>query len=253
MPTYRQFCPVAKAAEIFAERWTPLILRELLLGSHRFSEIEAGVPRMSKSLLAQRLRFFQRAGLVERRIGEGGRSPEYYLTPAGQELFGVVEQLAIWGQRWANLELEPDDIDPDLLMWDMRRRINWECVPDRRVVVQFDFSGLSSGHYWLILEKRDASVCLTYPGFDPDLIVTADTLAFHQLWVGHLSFSAALTRQLICIDGPRDLARAFPDWLALSMFAHIPRATPATVVQSSVTNGPIRLDDQREHAAERRS
>src|SRR6185437_11640449 len=101
MPTYRQFCPVAKAAEIFAERWTPLILRELLLGSHRFSEIEAGVPRMSKSLLAQRLRFLQRAGLIERRLGVDGRGPEYHLTPAGEELWGVVEQLGVWGQRWA--------------------------------------------------------------------------------------------------------------------------------------------------------
>ncbi len=232
MPMYRQFCPVAKAAEIFAERWTPLILRELLMGSHRFSEIEAGVPRMSKSLLAQRLRFLQRAGLVERRVGQSGRSPEYYLTPAGEELFGVVEQLGIWGQRWANLELEPDDIDPDLLMWDMRRRIHWERVPDRRVVVQFDFSGLSTGHYWLVLEQNDASVCLTHPGFDPDLIVTADTLAFHQIWVGHLTFPAALRRQLIHIDGPRDLARAFPDWLALSMFAHIPSARAEQSVES---------------------
>lgn len=221
MPSYRQFCPVAKASEIFAERWTPLILRELLLGSHRFSEIEAGVPRMSKSLLTQRLRFLQRAGLIERRLGAGGRSPEYHLTPAGEELWGVVEQLGVWGQRWANLELAPDDIDPDLLMWDLRRRINWDRVPDQRVVVQFDFSGIRSGHYWLVLERGEASVCLTYPGFEPDLLVSVDALAFHQIWIGHLDFATALHRQLIRIDGPRDLARAFPDWLALSMFAHV--------------------------------
>ena len=221
MPTYRQFCPVAKAAEIFAERWTPLIMRELLLGSHRFSEIEAGVPRMSKSLLAQRLRFLQRAGLIERRLGNDGRSPEYHLTAAGQELWNVVEQLGVWGQRWANLELAPDDIDPDLLMWDLRRRINWDQVPDQRVVIQFDFSGMRTGSYWLVLDRGDASVCLTHPGFETDLLVTADTLAFHQIWVGHLTFPEALRRQLIHIDGPRDLARGFPTWLALSMFAHI--------------------------------
>lgn len=229
MPTYRQFCPVAKAAEIFAERWTPLILRELLMGSHRFSEIEAGVPRMSKSLLTQRLRFLQRAGLIERRLGTDGRNLEYHLTLAGQELYGVVEQLGIWGQRWANLELEPDDIDPDLLMWDLRRRINWDRVPDRRLVVQFDFTGNRSAHYWLILEHGECSVCLTDPGFDPELIVTADTLAFHQIWVGHLEFSAALRRQLVRIDGPRDLAHALPDWLALSMFAHVGPARPVPV------------------------
>ncbi len=221
MPTYRQFCPVAKAAEIFAERWTPLIMRELLLGSHRFSEIEAGVPRMSKSLLAQRLRFLQRAGLIERRLGPDGRSPEYHLTLAGQELWDVVEQLGVWGQRWANLELAPDDIDPDLLMWDLHRRINWDQVPDQRVVIQFDFSGMRTGNYWLVLDRGDASVCLIDPGFETDLLVAADTLAFHQIWVGHLTFAAALRRQVIHIDGPRDLARGFPNWLALSMFAHI--------------------------------
>ncbi len=232
MPTYRQFCPVAKGAEIFAERWTPLIMRELLLGSHRFSEIEAGVPRMSKSLLAQRLRYLQRAGLIERRIGAGGRSPEYHLTQAGEELWDVVEQLGIWGQRWANLELAPDDVDPDLLMWDLRRRINWDRVPDRRVVVQFDFTGMSSSHYWLVLERGEASVCLTYPGFEPDIVITADTLSFHQIWVGHLSFDMALRRQLLHMEGPRELVHAFPDWLALSMFAHIEPVTPVKTLES---------------------
>lgn len=232
MPTYRQFCPVAKASEIFAERWTPLILRELLMGSHRFSEIEAGVPRMSKSLLTQRLRFLQRAGLVERRFGADGRNPEYHLTQAGQELYGVVEQLGIWGQRWANLELEPDDIDPDLLMWDLRRRIHWDRLPDRRLVVQFDFTGGKMAQYWLILERREGSVCLTHPGYEPDLIVTADTLAFHQIWVGHLAFPIALRRGLIRIDGPRDLARAFPDWLALSTFAHVEPVSAAQTTPS---------------------
>ncbi len=114
-------------------------------------------------------------------------------------------------------------------MWDLRRRINWDRVPDRRLVVQFDFTGSRSAHYWLILERRECSVCLTYPGFDPELVVTADTLAFHQIWVGHLEFSAALRRQLVRIDGPRDLARALPGWLALGMFSHIEPARPVPV------------------------
>jgi DNA-binding HxlR family transcriptional regulator len=221
MSIYRQFCPVAKAAEIFAERWTPLILRELLMGSHRFSEIEAGVPRISKSLLTQRLRFLERAGLVERRPSTNGHVAEYHLTQAGQELYDVVEQLGIWGQRWANLEIGPDDIDPNLLMWDMRRRIHREQLPDRRVVVQFDFTGSREGRYWLILERHDVSVCLDEPGYDPDLFVTADTLAFHQIWMGQLSFAQALRYDHVRINGPRELAHAFPSWLALNMFAHI--------------------------------
>lgn len=226
MPTYRQFCPVAKASEIFAERWTPLILRELLMGSHRFSEIESGVPRISKSLLTQRLRFLERAGLLERRRIDG-RVSEYHLTRAGQELYGVVEQLGVWGQRWANLEIGPDDIDPDLLMWDLRRRINLERLPERRIVVQFDFTGNRLGSYWLILERQEVSVCYDHPGFEPDLFVSADTLAFHQVWMGHLSFAAALHNRLVQIDGPRELALAFPGWLALNMFAHIPPAPEA--------------------------
>jgi DNA-binding HxlR family transcriptional regulator len=221
MSIYRQFCPVAKAAEIFAERWTPLILRELLMGSHRFSEIEAGVPRISKSLLTQRLRFLERAGLVERRPSVTGHSTEYHLTQAGEELYDVVEQLGIWGQRWANLEIGPDDIDPNLLMWDMRRRIHREQLPERRIVVQFDFTGSREGRYWLILERHDVSVCLDYPGYEPDLFVTADSLAFHRIWMGQLSFAQALRHDHVRIDGPRDLAHAFPSWLALNMFAHI--------------------------------
>lgn len=229
MPTYRQFCPVAKASEIFAERWTPLILRELLMGSHRFSEIEAGVPRISKSLLTQRLRFLERAGLVERRPSADGRVSEYHLTLAGEELYGVVEQLGVWGQRWANLEVGPDDIDPDLLMWDMRRRIHLEQLPGRRIVVQFDFTGSRNGSYWLILERQEVSVCYDPPGFEPDLFVIADTLALHQIWLGHLSFAAALRNRLVQFNGPRELARAFPSWLALSPFAHVPPAPEALI------------------------
>jgi DNA-binding HxlR family transcriptional regulator len=229
MPIYRQFCPVAKASEIFAERWTPLILRELLMGSHRFSEIEAGVPRISKSLLTQRIRFLERAGLIVRRPSADGRVSEYHLTLAGKELYGVVEQLGVWGQRWANLEIGPDDLDPNLLMWDMRRRINLDRLPDRRIVVQFDFTGSRSGSYWLILERDEVSVCLDYPGFEPDLFVIADTLAIHNVWMGHLSFDAALRNRLVRIDGPRELAHAFPGWLALNMFAHIPPVPDSTI------------------------
>lgn len=229
MPTYRQFCPVAKAAEIFAERWTPLILRELLMGSHRFGEIEAGVPRISKSLLTQRLRFLERAGLIERRPSADGRVSEYHLTLAGQELYGVVEQLGVWGQRWANLQIDPEELDPDLLMWDMRRRIYLERLPDRRVVVEFAFTGSHQGQYWLILERHEVSICLDHPGFEPDLFVIVDTLAFHNIWMGHLSFAAALSNRLVQIDGPSDLAHAFPGWLKLNMFADIRPVQDSTI------------------------
>jgi DNA-binding HxlR family transcriptional regulator len=216
---YGQFCPVAKASEIFAERWTPLILRELLCGSHRFSELEHGLPRISRSLLAQRLRFLESAGLVERRFTRGSRSPEYHLTDAGQDLYDVVIRLGEWSHRWFNPLVDERDLDPQLLLWDMHRRLHKDSLPDRRVVVQFDFTGDLTGSYWLLLEPEESSVCWDPPGFDIDLTVRADTLALHRVWLGHQSFADALSKRQIELDGARELVRAFPDWLALSHFA----------------------------------
>jgi DNA-binding HxlR family transcriptional regulator len=219
--SYGQFCPVAKAAEILAERWTPLIVRELLTGSHHFNEIEQGVPRIPRSVLVQRLRSLERAGLVER------RDRAYYLLPAGLELFDVIDRMGAWGQRWLNREIHAGDLDPDLLMWDVHRRLNWDCLPERRVVVQFDLRGARPKSYWLVLDAGESSICFTDPGFEIDLLVTADTLALHRVWMGRLALRAALDRDLIQIEGPRGLVRAFPSWLALNYFAGIPPAPHA--------------------------
>jgi DNA-binding HxlR family transcriptional regulator len=228
MSRYGQFCPVAKASEIFAERWTPLILRELLLGSRRFNELEAGLPRISRSLLTQRLRSLEQAGIVTHAVSGNGRVSEYTLTQAGQELWDVVELLGVWGQRWVNHDISDDEIDPDLLLWDMHRRVDLERLPDRRIVVQIDLTGARSGKYWLILEREGASVCVTEPGFDVDLYITADTRTLHQVWIGHATFDSALRSRRILLEGPRDLTRAFPGWLQLSMFAHIEPVQPVT-------------------------
>lgn len=228
MSSYGQFCPVAKASEIFAERWTPLIVRELLMGSHRFSGLESGLPGIPRSLLVKRLRSLERAGLVERRLGADGRVSEYHLTPAGQELLPVVERLGEWGQRWVNQDVGPADVEPSLLMWDMRRRLHLERLPpDRRVVIQFDFRGLRRRSYWLVVDRREASVCLQHPGFDVDLLVTADTVAMHRVWIGRLRLRDAIANGEVRLDGPSQLVRAFPLWLALSSFAHVPAASPA--------------------------
>lgn len=228
MPGYGQFCPVAKAAEVFAERWTPLIMREILLGSRHFNELERGLPRISRSVLAQRLKALERDGLIERRAGEAGRSSEYIATTAGQELFDVIQLLGVWGARWMNREVQPEDTDIDLLMWDMHRRIDVDRLPERRVVVEVQFTGLSDRLYWLVLERSGASVCVTHPGFDIDLSITADTMTLHRVWVGHQELAAALRMRSIEINGPPDLCRAFPTWLQLSMFSHVaPVAVPA--------------------------
>jgi DNA-binding HxlR family transcriptional regulator len=222
MAAYGQFCPVAKASEILAERWTPLIVRELLLGSRRFSELEWGLPGIPRALLVRRLRLLEKVGVLVRQTSDKGRTTEYHLTQAGEELMDVVLRLGEWGQRWANDEVAKDEIKPALLMWDMRRRIKIDLLPNRRVVVEVDFLGVQPGKYWLVLSPRDdIAVCLIHPGFDVDLRVLADAMAMHQIWLGRLSFAEALSRELVVLDGPADLVKAFPSWLSLSVFAHI--------------------------------
>lgn len=225
MRSYKQFCPVAKAAEILAERWTPLIIREMLMGSHRFNELEAGLPGIPRSLLVKRLRTLEMAGLVEHRASNG-RS-EYYLTAAGQELMPVIEGMGEWGQRWVNQEIGPQDLDPRLLMWDMRRRIHLDRLPGRRVVARFDFRGDRRDTIWLVLERPEPSVCFHDPGYEVDLLVTADTVALHRVWIGRLDLADAIRDGSISLDGSRELTRAFPRWLALSSFAGIPPADRA--------------------------
>jgi len=221
---YGQFCPVAKAAEVFAERWTPLILRELLAGSRRFSEIQRGVPLMSRSLLATRLRELERAGVVVK--GENG----YALTDAGEELRPAINALGTWGQRWARRQLERDgDYDAGLLMWAICRGIKTERLPEGRIVVLFEFSGVPRGAkrgqrvWWLVLAKPDVDVCLKDPGGETNLTVAADLKTFARAWMGDLPFSQALRNGAIRIEGDRKLAREFPGWLALSPLARVER------------------------------
>ncbi len=225
--TYGQFCPVAKAAELFAERWTPLIVRELILGSHRFSDLERGVPRIPRALLVRRLRELERAGIVERRLEADARHPLYYLTRIGLELEPIVMELGIWGQRWYNSRTEPDELDPALLVWDMHRRIHRDRLPPQRVVVRFDFTGACQGSYWMLLEPADVTVCWADPGFEADLAVTADSATLHDVWMGRRSLASALADGRVELDGPRPYVRAFPGWLALSSFAHITPASAA--------------------------
>jgi DNA-binding HxlR family transcriptional regulator len=219
MHTYLGFCPIAKAVEILGDRWTLLIIRELLCGSHRFTELHYGLPGIPRSLLVQRLRMLEQAEVIERRAE--GKRVDYHLTPAGQELFDIVWGLGEWGQRWVTKTIEPKDVDPQLLMWDMHRRIYVDRLPSQRVVAQFDFQGVSKGSYWLVLEKPTPSVCWQNLGFDIDLLITTDTIALHRVWMGHLTFLDAMREGWIKIDGLPNLVKDFPSWLALSLFAGV--------------------------------
>ena len=231
MTDYGQFCTVARGAEIFGERWTPLVVRELFCGSRRFSDLHRGLPRIPKAVLVQRLRSLAAAGIVERRALPSGRGWEYHITPAGEELGEIVLLLGDWGQRWANVELGPHHLDPDLLIWDLHRRLHVDRLPERRVVVQIDVTGARQKSYWLVVERPTASVCWTDPGFDVDLLVTADTVALHRVWTGRVDLARALREGLIELAGPTELRRAFPDWLALSLFVERGRTATGAAVR----------------------
>jgi DNA-binding HxlR family transcriptional regulator len=230
MKGYGQFCPVAKAAEIVAERWTPLVLRELLSGSRRFNELHRGVPLMSRTLLAGRLEQLEDAGIVRSAARTGGRGREYHLTAAGEELRPLIECLGEWGQRWARAQVERGDLDSGLLMWDIHRRVNLEALPAQRIVVRFDFHGVPATTrcprtWWLVLERREVDLCLKDPGFLVDVEVSADLRALTRVWMGDVGLAESVRAGLIRVDGPRSLVRAFPTWLALSAFARVERVT----------------------------
>ena len=232
MKGYGQFCPVAVASEIFAERWTPLILRELFSGSHRFSEIRSGMPLISRSLLGQRLRELEEAGVVESTPLPAGRGREYRLTKAGEEFREVVERLGAWGQKHVGHQFAPDNLDPSLLMWAMHRRIDTSRLPKPRVVVRFEFRGVPARCMqvrtaWLVLEKTGNDVCMRDPGFEVDLVVRADVGTLARVWAGHLRFTEGVRTGGIELEGPRALVHAFPGWLMLSHFAHVLHPAPA--------------------------
>jgi DNA-binding HxlR family transcriptional regulator len=222
MRGYGQFCPVALGAEVFAERWTPLILRELLAGSHRFGELQRGLPHIPRALLVQRLRSLERAGLVERRPVRSGRGWEYHLSPAGVSFGPVVEALGHWGYQWAAEQLQPDNLDAGLLMWFLRRRVRVERLPDERVTVQFEFPEADKRCFWLVLHRPEVDLCLADPGFGTDLCVTSDVRTFTGVFLGHLSIANAVDDGTVTMVGRGELRRAFSGWIGLSPFARPP-------------------------------
>jgi DNA-binding HxlR family transcriptional regulator len=221
--SYRQFCPVAMAAEVLCNRWTLVLVRELVSGSTRFNEIRRGVPRMSPALLSQRLKDLEDAGIVRRVAGRGEpRGIEYHLTPSGRDLKAVVEALGIWGQRWAGADPSLQNLDADLLMWDMRRCLDPSPMPARRVVVQFLYPEQPAKYrrYWLIVAPGEAvDVCSVDPGFDVDLYVSTDLRTMTAIWMGLTTVHAALAADKLTLTGDRKLAADIQAWLGLSPFA----------------------------------
>ncbi len=224
MSTYGQFCPVALAADILTRRWTPLVIRELLSGSARFNELRRGVPKMSPSLLSKRLDELTEAGVITRSGVPGTDHDEYRLTEAGRELMPVIEAMGVWGKRWISGELDEEDLDPDLLMWDVRRRVDTSRVPAGQVVVRFTFSDLAERHrdYWIVVDaEREVDLCWQDPGYPVDLSVDSTVRTMIDIWMGRVRFPEALRRREIVLRGPTELRRSFPEWLGLSFFASV--------------------------------
>ncbi|MCB0214432.1 MAG: helix-turn-helix transcriptional regulator [Anaerolineae bacterium] len=228
MYKYGQYCPIAKAVEILGDRWTLLIVRDLLIGTCHFNDLERGLPGISRGLLSERLRRLRRMGLVEKVEQEDSRQRTLYLmTPAGQELQGVIQALLTWGARWAFDEPEEQELDPVLLMWWIRDRIHTDRLPQPRVVIRIDFTGASHDSFWLILTQGDVSICLTDPGFDLDMVITADLATFFQIWLGRTPYFDALLQGLVKVDATPALAEALPTWFAYSLTAPAVRAAVA--------------------------
>jgi DNA-binding HxlR family transcriptional regulator len=215
---YGEYCPIAKAAEIVAERWTPLIIRNIYLRSHSFSDIHQGCPRMSTTLLAQRLRALERAQVIERVAAPAGRGSRYYLTSAGQELAEVVLHMGTWGARW--LDLAPADYDAAVVLWAWAKFVDAGRLPPHRVVARFDISD-DKHRYWMLLQRPESEVCVKNPGLDEDLIITTDSVTLTDVHRGRLGFGQAIKSGRLTISGPRDLARAFPTWGGLSYYANV--------------------------------
>jgi len=220
MPGYGQFCPIAQAAEVLTERWTPLVIRELALtGSRRFNDIQRGVPLMSSSLLSKRLRQLERAGIIERRQRLDARGSEYHLTPAGEELGPVIAQMGVWSERWLRRPVFEETPDTGLLMWWVRGTVNVGELPPGRTVIHFRFSGapVKLRYFWLVFPEAD--LCLSDPGFGVDLTVRSDATTLTAVFMGDVAIATALSQRTLELEGPRQLVRSFPDWFGLHPLA----------------------------------
>ena len=216
MSSYGQFCPLAQAAQLLCERWTLLVVRELVAGSTRFNEIKKGVPLMSPALLSARLKQLAAAGVIEK---SGGKvNPIYSLTPAGLALRPVVELLGVWGHRWAPSKLNKIDLDASLLMWDMRRSVDATAFPKRRIVVQFEYSGTpkEARDWWLVAEKGEIDLCLTDPGFDVNIMIKCSLKAMTEVWICQKRFRDAVKNGDIKVVGDQSLVNKLQEWLRSS-------------------------------------
>lgn len=220
---YGQFCPVSLASEVLCSRWTTLVVRELLCGSTHFNELRRGVPKMSPALLSKRLKELEQAGIVRVERKDKGQT-EYRLTEAGDDLRPIILGLGSWAHRWMESRLSLRNLDPSLLMWDMRRSLNVEALPSRRCTIQFLYPELPSKKaWWLIVDRPTTDLCDFDPGFELDLRVRSSLRTMTAIWMGMTKVQQEVEAGRLELDGNPAIARAMQQWLGLSYFAHEPR------------------------------
>jgi len=229
---YGQFCPVAKTAELLAERWMPLVIRELLAGSCHFGDLRRGIPLISPAVLSQRLHELVDAGVLERIRARGrSQSVQYRLTEAGEELRPIIRAFGVWGQRWAQHELRKEEVDPKGLTWAMHRRLDLTQLPAERAVLLFEFpdAEIKLRRFWFVIDHGHVDVCLKNAGHDVDLTLVASMRTMASIYLRQVEPEAAVRSGAIVLDGSRALARAFPGWCPKSPFAGgVPPALPRT-------------------------
>jgi len=220
MIMYSQFCPVAKAAEVFGDRWSPIIIRELCFGTRSFGQLLDAAPPISRTVLAQRLKQLEQSGVVHIEPKQSGKGHLYRLTPAGEDFRSIIELLSVWGQRWGQGLLGPDDLDPQALVWSMRRQIDPTEIPAQGFVIRFDFRGLpksnrSPRYWWLVLRPDDIEVCLKAPGRNTDVVIAADLMTLTKVWLGYVGLAAALESGKVSLNGSARAISAARRLLAL--------------------------------------
>ena len=227
MVDYGQFCPVAKATELIGERWTILILRELVLGTHRFSDFQRALSRISPSLLTKRLNDLEKAGIVIKKAQQGRRGFQYFLTPAGRQLSPIIEHLATWGMRWARGQLTDSELDIEFLMWEIQRRLDTGALPDGETVLCFIFEELTRfKSWWIVIQDNDVDLCTKNPGKDVDLYISSTVQTMVKIWEGDLDLNTAQRKNLLKTNGNRQLVKTLSEWFGICLYADVKRGDP---------------------------
>lgn len=217
---YKQFCPIAKASELLGDKWTFLIVRELISGGHRFNELQRGLGSMSPSLLSSRLRQLEEEGIIERKKIKGQKGHEYYLTQSGKEALPIINELGKWGMKWARNQINDEELDIELLMLYLTRSINPDKLTGYESIIHFKFDDLIKlQDWWVIVKGQEVDVCLEDPGKEVDIWFTTDVRTMMEVWMGDRSYQSAIKQGKLKVAGPTSMTKNITQWMSNSVFA----------------------------------